>query len=421
MSPINARTPLSSSSDEDGFRPFPPLASHRSFTGLASGFGGMSSEDADDDYESTDSPSSGSITFSPKRTRGSGSLRHRFPFQTDKDGPRDRPRFSPVSSGSGLGLSLGPSSTMSNSPAPVSPKSLAPDEVDENQPLFIRVGIKMERWFQHSSLLPLRLLAIVPSLWGIAVLSRALVTGGVWFDVWPWGVDLSREALERVVAGGGWNEGTWRGVRRGDVLLSIAWAICTAHFCFCLTTGLTHRWRSYYSLPSTLTRLLSLQCLCWPATYLTLWFLGAERILLCWVVIGVTTGWSRTVQMWVTSNVVVPVDYRNRSSASNAYDDGASHDLNEDYDSQAGTPSGFGAGAGAGAGAGDLTPNLRTIHMKGPPEVPEGLGFWETFKWGRKWDWDNVAREVGWKVGALLLITNAWLFWGIEEGKVLRL
>ncbi|WVQ93261.1 hypothetical protein IAU59_000327 [Kwoniella sp. CBS 9459] len=418
MSPINARTPLSSSSDEDGFRPFPPLASHRSFTGLASGFGGMSSEDADDDYESTDSPSSGSITFSPKRTRGSGNLRQRFPFPIDKD--KDRPRFSPVSSsGSGLGLSLGPTSSATASPAAISPKSLASEEPDTTHLSYlVKMGVKMESWFQHSSLLSLRLLAIVPSLWGIAVLSRALVTGGIWFDIWPWGVDLSREALERVVAGGGWNEGTWRTVRRGDVLLSIAWAICTAHFCFSLTTGLTHRWRSYYSLPSTLTRLLSLQCLCWPATYLTLWILGAERILLCWVVIGVTTGWSRTVQMWVTSNVV-PADYhqRHRRSSALPHDDNAPGE--EDVGSEAGTPAG-GAGGGL-AGAGDVTPNLRTIRMKGPPEVPEGLGFWDTFKWGRKWDWDNVAREVGWKVGALLLVTNAWLFWGIEEGKVLRL
>ena len=41
---------------------------------------------------------------------------------------------------------------------------------------------------------------------------------------------------------------------------------------------------------------------------------------------------------------------------------------------------------------------------------------WEQFTWGRKWDWDDIAREVGWKVGLLLLVTCAWLFWCIEMG-----
>lgn len=148
-------------------------------------------------------------------------------------------------------------------------------------------------------------------------------------------------------------------------------ALVTAHFCFSLTTGLTYRWRSYYSLPSTLTRLLSLQCLCWPATYLTLWFLGANRPLLSWIVIGVTTGWSRTVQMWVTSNVEP-------------------------------TP-------------GELTPKVAPRAI-----VPEHLGFWESFTWGRCWDWDKIARKVGWKVGGLLLITTAWLFWGLETGRLVE-
>lgn len=151
-------------------------------------------------------------------------------------------------------------------------------------------------------------------------------------------------------------------------------ALVTAHFCFSLTTGLTHRWRSYYSLPSTVTRLVSLQCLCWPATYTTLWVLGPRRPLLAWVVIAVTTGWSRTVQMWVTSNVVVE-------------DDG-----------------------------GDVTPGPRRSPQLGlrPPPPPKHVTGWRKFTYGRRWDWDAVAREVGWKVGALLLVTCAWLFWRVD-------
>ncbi|KAK4684373.1 hypothetical protein P7C73_g5804, partial [Tremellales sp. Uapishka_1] len=292
---------------------------------------GISSEDADDDYDGTDSPSSGSLTFSPKRSKG---LRQRQPDRTK----------------GGLGLSL-------------EPETATHEEKTED----IKVD-SIEDILKRSSLVSLRLLAIVPSLWGIFVLSHAVITGGLYHDVWPWGVDFSREALERLVQQGhGDYEGLWRPVPRGDMLLSIAWAICTAHFCFCLTTGLTYRWRSYYSLPSTFTRLVSLQCLCWPMTYLTLITLGPHRPLLSWVVIGVTTGWSRTIQMWVTSNVV----------------------------------------------AGDITPS-------NPPHPPDELGWWDKFTWGRRWNWDNVAREVGWKIGTLLLFTTAWLFWSIDAGTVQR-
>lgn len=144
-----------------------------------------------------------------------------------------------------------------------------------------------------------------------------------------------------------------------------------------MTTGLTHRWRSYYSLASTVTRLVSFQCLCWPATYGTLWVLGSGRPLLCWVIIGVTTAVSRTVQMWVTSNVV---------------------------DDDTVPPS----------DPGDITPGpfprlsspVRTTrrHVRG----------WRVITNNRKLRWDAVARKVGWKVGSMLLVTAAWLFWRLE-------
>lgn len=152
----------------------------------------------------------------------------------------------------------------------------------------------------------------------------------------------------------------------------------TAHFCFYLTNGLTYRWRSYYSLPSTVTRLVSLQCLCWPATYLTLWFLGPTRPLLAWVCIGVTTGGSRSIQMWVTSNVL----------------------------QESGSP-------------GDVTPGPFRGKAASPKPAfrppPEGLTGWKVFTWGRRWDWDAVAYKVGWKIGILLLATTVWLFWRIDQ------
>jgi hypothetical protein len=336
------------------------------------GLSGSSDADASASASSTDldSPSSGSISFSPKR--------------------RNFRRIASTPKSSSLGLTLSPD----NSDTEL-------DTISGVQPPPIPKLI--ERRLQQSTLLSLRLLAIVPALWGICVLIQALVLGGWYVDVWPWGVDLTREALERLVAGGTEAEGRWKDVSRGDMLISIAWvgdiflifistkltdlivqATCTAQFCFHLTTGLTHRWRSYYSLPSTLTRLLSLQCLCWPATYLTLAILGADRPLLAWVVIGVTTGWSRTIQMWVTSNVsTIP----SRGSS--------------------GSTGGSGNGHNPGTG-------MSGIDSRKLP--PEGLGRWDSFVWGRRWDWDDIAREVGWKVGSLMLVTTAWLFWKIENG-----
>ena len=152
---------------------------------------GMNSEtgDADDDDsygDLTDSPSSGSISFSSK-------------------GRGTRGRISGDRSKGGLGLSFDSDPLFSSG------------RKEEPIPLLI------ERRLQQSSLLSLRLLAIVPSLWGIVVLFNGFINGEVGVDVWPWGVDLSRDALERLVAGGAWNEGKVRRVSRGDMVLSMAW------------------------------------------------------------------------------------------------------------------------------------------------------------------------------------------------------
>lgn len=186
-----------STSPRTGFSPLRPLSpsptaqSDRSLDAVSvtGAISSTSSEDADDDYDS-DSVSSGSLSFTSKRSKG---LRQR-----------------PSSIGKGLGLSINP------------PSNLLEDQ-DEDEPL----PVALERLLQQSTLLPLRLLAIIPSLWGVCVLARAMVMGGLWHDVWPWGVDLSRDAMERLVQGGEGNPGVWRLVPRGDMALSIAWVRST--------------------------------------------------------------------------------------------------------------------------------------------------------------------------------------------------
>ncbi|TDL20450.1 hypothetical protein BD410DRAFT_725693 [Rickenella mellea] len=89
-----------------------------------------------------------------------------------------------------------------------------------------------------------------------------------------------------------------------DYVVCTLWAILTGIQCLALTTGLLTRWQAYYPPLSTLIRLLALQAICWPATHLTLSVLNhLKRPVACWVVIGSTTCVSRSVQLWVTSNL----------------------------------------------------------------------------------------------------------------------
>ncbi|KAK2463308.1 hypothetical protein APHAL10511_004963 [Amanita phalloides] len=91
---------------------------------------------------------------------------------------------------------------------------------------------------------------------------------------------------------------------RIDYLVSALWAILTGYQCLALTTGLLTRWRLYYPPLSTLIRLLALQGICWPATQLTLSIFEHEkRPVVVWALIGTTTCMSRSVQIWVTSNL----------------------------------------------------------------------------------------------------------------------
>ena len=174
-------------------------------------------------------------------------------------------------------------------------------------------------------------------------------------------------------------------------------ALLTAHQCLKLTTGLLHRWRAYYSPLSTLIRLLALQAICWPATHFTLDIVGSlgsnytfrdgsltildsallrwttARPDICWAVIGTTTCVSRSIQIWVTSNLLL-----SRTSGSRT--------------------------------------NLASTVPDRPRPRRTAVGE-ETRKLiGRKWDWAIVAR-VCMLPAACLYVVMAWIgAWRREVG-----
>ncbi|KAL5501124.1 hypothetical protein ACEPAH_9511 [Sanghuangporus vaninii] len=99
-----------------------------------------------------------------------------------------------------------------------------------------------------------------------------------------------------------------------DYVVCALWAILTGFQCLFLTSGLLSRWKAYYTTVSTLIRLVALQGICWPATHFTLvLFDHTKRPLTCWALIGTTTCLSRSVQLWVTSNL-----YMGHSTAANS-------------------------------------------------------------------------------------------------------
>ncbi|KAN0087741.1 hypothetical protein V8E55_006362 [Tylopilus felleus] len=176
---------------------------------------------------------------------------------------------------------------------------------------------------------------------------------------------------------------------RGDYFIAILWALLTAHQCLKLTTGLLHRWRAYYSPLSTLIRLLALQAICWPATHFTLDIVGSlgtntalgdarvtvlESALLrwttarpdiCWAVIGTTTCVSRSIQIWVTSNLLLSTSSGTRTHPTSAVPD--------------------------------------------RPRPRRSIGGEETRKLtGRKWDWGIVARKCMLPAGCLYVVM-AWI------------
>lgn len=153
------------------------------------------SSDADGENDSmTDDMTDSSFSFSTKIHKG---LRRRS--------------APPTNSTSGLGLLLSQENGVTG-------HDLANAKSGDD-----RLPDAIERLYRSSSLLYLRILSIMPACWGTSVLVHALIRGKVRHDVWPWGVDLSREALYRSSQGGGEYEGVWRRAIRGDLILCIAW------------------------------------------------------------------------------------------------------------------------------------------------------------------------------------------------------
>lgn len=193
LTPITSSPRTESSADDSPW----------SLRGVTLPHGGTTgSEDADDDLESNDSPSSGSLSFSPKHRR------------------RQRQMDKRSASGSGSGSGGG-----GPGPGPALGLLLEPNSADErsSQSRIDLRAASIEARLRRSSLLNFRLLAVVPALWGVSVLTHAMITGALWHDVWPWGVDVSREALERLVQGSHVYQGIERPVHRGDMALAIAW------------------------------------------------------------------------------------------------------------------------------------------------------------------------------------------------------
>ncbi|KAF8627952.1 hypothetical protein AX15_004164 [Amanita polypyramis BW_CC] len=144
---------------------------------------------------------------------------------------------------------------------------------------------------------------------------------------------------------------------RIDYFVSALWAILTGYQCLALTTSLLTRWRLYYPPLSTLIRLLALQGICWPATQLTLsLFEHEKRPVVVWALIGTTTCTSRSIQIWVTSNLW-----------------------------------------------------WETMHVGNAAPV-EGGGYWRRWggRWGgRRWDWKEVSLKCMLPAGIMYFVT-AW-------------
>lgn len=194
-------------------------------------------------------------------------------------------------------------------------------------------------------------------------------------------------------------------VRRVDYFVSLVWVrfprsppalsradrpaqcILTGIQCLHLTTGLLVRWRAYYPPLPTLIRLLALQAICWPATHFTLTLLDhALRPVVCWAVVGTTTCCSRAVQMWVTSNLVVPVQHHHHQEGGGQSGRGGSR-----RGSRSGSRMDV-AGVGVAQKDGEATPRRS----------------------GRRWDWGEVTRRCVLPMGVCYFVM-AWAEVGRRE------
>lgn len=184
-----------------------------------------------------------------------------------------------------------------------------------------------------------------------------------------------------------WSYRTWKSTDPCSSL-RLPQAALTGMFCFELTTGLTHRWLLYYSLAPTLLRLVSLQSICWPSTFITLKYLGSIDILFAWIVVATTTACSRSVQIWVTSNVpeissrTLKPTHRPAIMKSDATD-AAGRAFKDGVNQRAREASDMGKRNAA-----------HTVHGR----VRE-----------RFWDWNEIVSAVWVRVGILYIVTTGYL------------
>ncbi|KAF8152251.1 N-glycosylation protein-domain-containing protein [Crassisporium funariophilum] len=195
---------------------------------------------------------------------------------------------------------------------------------------------------------------------------------------------------------------------RVDFFISALWAILTGYQCLCLTTGLLTRWRLYYPPLSTLVRLLALQGICWPATHLTLTILEHEkRPVITWAVIATTTCMSRSVQIWVTSNL---------------WWEKRDHAKDRDRDRDAAHDAGGGGSSSAVQGHNDVGVSSASVIDLASAALTQAVNatavkesrrtYWKRWggggKWGgRRWDWKEVGVKCVLPAGVVYVIM-AW-------------
>ncbi|CAA7263736.1 unnamed protein product [Cyclocybe aegerita] len=184
---------------------------------------------------------------------------------------------------------------------------------------------------------------------------------------------------------------------RLDFFVAALWAILTGYQCLALATGLLTRWRLYYEPLSTLVRLLALQGICWQATHLSMSILNGERRpVVTWAVVGTTTCISRSVQIWVTSNLWWEVEGVQSS---------------EETPAATNLSSGLSASVAALAG---LASSSSSIHSHSHPSSGKTKvrgGYWKRVAggtWGgRRWDWREVGIHCMLPAGVLYFVM-AW-------------
>lgn len=80
-------------------------------------------------------------------------------------------------------------------------------------------------------------------------------------------------------------------------------ATLSGYHSYCLARGLCIRWLTFYSLPSTLIRSLSLQAFAFPLTHWSLTFLCRSQPLAGWTLCALTSLFSDILKIWVLSSL----------------------------------------------------------------------------------------------------------------------